>query len=332
MENIPLGLLTVFLASLLQGTFALFLKYAKPLKWENFWLIYSITGVFLAPLLFALMVIPNFFQVLNAAITQTNLIPPLFFGALWGIGSVLFGISASRIGLSLTYTIILGLTTFLGTILPLFINRTLPAKNPLIFLIIGLIFILAGIITSGYSGYLRNKSSQVVKGGIILGLFLAFISGLFSPLLNIAFITAKNIAVIAQNFGASPANSTAITWVIILSGGFVVNSLYAIYLLAKNDSLTLYRKINFKILLASAAAGVFWYGSVALYGLATVKLGKLGASVGWGIFISLSIVISNLWAVKNGEWQGSKKAFSYQIKSIALIIIGIAAIAASTLS
>lgn len=332
MQDSLFGLLLILSASILQGTFALFLRFAKPLAWENFWVIYSIVGVLLSPIILAAIVVPNFNQALLYSLTNNNLLLPLLFGGLWGIGSILFGLSATRIGLSLTYTIILGLTTLIGSILPLFINGTVPQGRVLLFLVLGLTFMLFGIILSGYSGYIRDKNSKIVEKSIIIGLTLAVISGVFSPLLNIAFVTGKGITQTAQDFGASSTNATALTWVIALFTGFLVNIIYAIFLLFRNKTAHLYLKINFRILLAAIAAGIFWYGSVALFGLASVKLGNLGPSIGWAMFISASIVISNLWAVKLGEWKSSKKAFSYQIVATTLIVIGIATIAISSFS
>lgn len=41
------------------------------------------------------------------------------FGFLWGIGGILFGLSVSYVGLSLTYGIVMGLAGSIGSLVPL---------------------------------------------------------------------------------------------------------------------------------------------------------------------------------------------------------------------
>lgn len=330
MNETVFGLFIVIVSGFLQGSFALFLRYMKPLKWENFWGIYSLIALFLGPVLLAIVLVPNFSDALFS-IPPTDFPLPILFGALWGIGSILFGLSVIRLGLSLTYTIILGLTTAIGTILPLFITRAPLKEQTLLLLVLGLLFVMSGIILSGYSGILRDKKQNISTKDMLGGLTLALISGIFSPMLNVGFITGKPIALVAQNYGASVSNSTALVWVIVLFAGFLMNISYVTYLLFKNNSVNLFKKINSKILLAVSASGIFWFASFALFGIASVKIGKLGPSIGWAILISLSIVVSNIWGIKFGEWKNSKSALPYQIKSILLIVIGVGLIAASAL-
>lgn len=330
MNETVLGLFIVIVSGFLQGSFALFLRYMKPLKWENFWGLYSLIALFLGPVLTAMILVPNFSKSLSS-IPLTDFPLPILFGALWGIGSILFGLSVIRIGLSLTYTIILGLTTAIGTVLPLFITRAPLKEQTLLLLVLGLIFVISGIIFSGYSGILRDKKQNIPTKGVAVGLVLAFISGIFSPMLNVGFITGKPIALVAQNYGATAVNSTALVWVIVLFSGFLINISYVIYLLFKNNSVSLFKKINSKILLAAIASGIFWFGSFALFGIASVKIGNLGPSIGWAILISLSIVVSNIWGIKFGEWKNSKSALSYQMKSILLMVLGVGLIATSAL-
>ena len=318
------------LATLIQGTFAVFLRYMAPLKWENFWGIYSLVALLIGPVLLAFLVNPNFFQVLTS-IPSENLRYPILFGALWGVGSILFGLSAVRIGLSLTYSIILGMTTLIGTLLPPLINKIIPSGLTLNLLVFGLILITLGVIVSGYAGVLRDQRNKKIKRDIIIGLALAFFSGLFSPLLNVAFITGASIAAISKNNGVAPEYATFLVWAVVLFGGFVVNFGYVLFLLIKNKTFSLYSKMSRSNFLAALASALFWLISSLMFGISTVKIGKLGPSIAWAIFISFSIVISNLWGIRFGEWTGAKRALKYQIKSIILISIGVGFIAYSAL-
>lgn len=327
--NEILGFILVLIAGLSQGTFAIFFKYTSPLKWENFWGLYAIVALILGPVIFAFLLIPNFFRILPLVPVQL-LFVPMLFGAIWGVGSVLFGISLIRIGLALTYTIVLGLVTIIGTVLPIFINNIHINVQAQYFLISGLIITLLGIILSGYAGVLRDGLGKFNKS-LMVGFLVAVVSGIASSMLNVAFVSGGGIAKIAHTQGVSLANASSLIWVVVLFSGFLVNIGYVLYLLVKNKTVPLYKKMTLKILLAIIAAGILWYMGFALFGLSANMLGKLGPSVGWAILISLSIVISNVWSIKFGEWKNSDKALNIQLKSLGLIIIGIVSIAISVL-
>lgn len=328
-NSLIFGFLLILIAGFTQGTFAIFLKYMHPLKWENFWGLYVIVSLILGPVIVASFLIPNLFHIISL-IPISFMVIPMVFGAIWGIGSLLFGISLVRIGLALTYTIVLGLVTVIGAVLPILINHTQMSVQSLTFLVLGLIIILSGTVLSGYAGVLKDGLGKLNKS-FKIGILLAVISGITSSMLNVGFVSAGSIVKVAQQHGISVANTSSLIWVIILFGGFLVNIGYVLYLLIKNKTIGLYKKINLKILLAAIVAGVFWYVSFALFGFAANILGNLGSSVGWAMLISLSIVISNIWGITFGEWKGSPNALKTQIRSIGLIIIGTISIAISAI-
>lgn len=330
MNVVFFGFILVIISSFLQGTCLLFFKYMKPLKWENYWSIYCVVGLILSPVFASWILVPRFLSAI-LSIPIGSLYLPLLFGALWGTGSILFGLSLVNLGLSLTYSIILSLTTVIGSIIPLFINHVILNKGSLSLLIFGLIFVLFGMALSSYSGKIRGEEQKTTKGKFMLGLFLAILSGVFSPMINIGLVTSKGIAQAAENFGASSTNSSFLIWVVLLFSGFLVNISYTIYLFIKHKSMGLFKKVNLKVFLAGLASGTFWFAGFGLFGIAAAKIGKLGPSVGWAILISLTIVVSNVWGIKSGEWKASKKALNYQLKSIALIVLGVALIASSAL-
>lgn len=327
--NETLGLLLAILGGFTTGTFAIFLKYMSPLKWENFWGLYVFVSLILAPVIFASFVIPDFFRILSI-IPFNLMLVPMIFGAIWGIGNILFGLSLVRIGLALTYTIVLGLVILIGTVLPIFINNTQVSQHSVVFLVLGLPITLLGVILSGYAGIVRDGLEKL-DASLKLGILIAILSGITSSMLNIGFVSAREITKIIQAEGISATNASSLIWVIVLFSGFLVNIGYVIYLLIRKKTMILYRKITLKIILAVFIAGVFWYSGTALFGFAANMLGSLGPSVGWAIFISLSVVVSNMWSIKFGEWKKSSKALNIQIKSLVLIVLGVISIAISAL-
>ncbi len=330
MNQVELAFFLIVIAGFLQGTFGIFIKNVAPLKWENFWAIFSFISYLLAPVIFAFVQVQNLFPILFS-LPFDSVILPLIFGCLWGIGSVIFGLCVIRIGVSLTYSIVLGLVTLLGAILPIFINNITFAPQALAFLIIGLSIVPIGVFISGYAGVIKEKKLNPKNKASIAGILLAVISGIFSSFLNVGFVFGKDISLHAQKMGVAEIDASALVLLVVVFGGFVTNFGYALYLMFKNNTVRVYKKLQAKIFFSILTASLFWFGSVALFGVNSIKLGSLGPSVGWAILFSLSIVISNVWGIKFGEWKGVAKALLLQFTALGLIIVGVVFIALSAL-
>ena len=85
---IPLAL--VIIASIFQGSFGLGMKFMAPLKWEAWWLVHAFIAMFLLPLAWAYMVVPDLFTVISNAPIE-SIFTGMLFGLLWGIGGIMFG-------------------------------------------------------------------------------------------------------------------------------------------------------------------------------------------------------------------------------------------------
>ena len=86
MSALFIGLAVVIAAALFQGSFAVPMAYARTWKWENSWMVFSVFGMIVLNLMFALISVPGLFGVYGAASTG-DLILPLVFGVIWGIGA-----------------------------------------------------------------------------------------------------------------------------------------------------------------------------------------------------------------------------------------------------
>lgn len=321
MDQIQLAFLLIIIGALLQGTFGIFIKNTAPLKWENFWAIFASIAYLFGPLLFAFFQVENLSAIVSSLPVNSAFLPMLF-GMIWGIGAITFGICVVRIGISLTYTIILGLVTLIGSILPIFINRVTLSGEAVTYLSLGLLIIIGGVLLSGYAGVLKDKILKPQIKPPLGGILLAFVSGIFSSFLNIGFVLGKDISLYATQTGVPDTNASALVWLVVLFGGFMTNFGYAVYLLLKNKTLTVYRKLSMRTFFPILVSGGFWFGSFALFGIGSTKMGSLGPSVGWAMLISLSIVVSNIWGIQFGEWKGVKKALNIQLSSLGLIILG----------
>ena len=119
-NNIGLGLGLALLGGFLQGSFALPMKRMSAWRWENTWLVYSVAGMVVLPWLMALATVAHLGEVLHRA-RGTTIFEVALFGFGWGVGSTLFGLGISRVGMALTFAIVLGITASLGSLVPLVI-------------------------------------------------------------------------------------------------------------------------------------------------------------------------------------------------------------------
>ena len=115
--------LLIIFASVFQGSFGLGMKYMEPLKWESWWLVHVTIAMVIIPVIWAAIVVPEFTTVIDEAFTNPEVIAvvysAIFFGFLWGIGGIMFGVSVPYIGLSLTMGIVMGLAGSVGALIPL---------------------------------------------------------------------------------------------------------------------------------------------------------------------------------------------------------------------
>ena len=82
MEFAFLPLALVLFASIFQGSFGLGMKFMAPLKWEAWWLVHSVVAMVALPLIWALLVVPDLFDVIAAAPSEAIWMGMLF-GLLW---------------------------------------------------------------------------------------------------------------------------------------------------------------------------------------------------------------------------------------------------------
>src|SRR5580692_1906422 len=113
------GIFLAILGGVCVGNCMLPLKRIRVWPWECIWLIFSLVFLMLVPCLIAAFVIPGWPH-LYASLGSAIWLPSLLFGFGWGIAQVLFGISVVRLGMSLAFTVVIGLGTVFGTLIPLF--------------------------------------------------------------------------------------------------------------------------------------------------------------------------------------------------------------------
>jgi L-rhamnose-H+ transport protein len=304
-----IGFLLVMLAALLQGTFVLPMTLVRQWSWEHTWATFSLLGMLVFNWIITLLLVPNIFAVYSAAPARDLCILALF-GLGWGVGAVLFGLGMERLGMALGYPIIMGLIASLGALIPLlvFFPQTIFTGRGLI-LLAGTALVIFGISLCSIAGSRRAPDAAKSSAGpsaFKIGLAIAVFAGILSCLPNVGMTFAGNVIHSAEALGVSPASSGNTVWALLFTLGCVANLAYCVYLMISKQTLGQYfNRETPRNLALSAAMSLMWIGSFYLYGAGAAKLGRWGAIAGWPLFISLSIVVGNLWGLWRGEWQGA---------------------------
>jgi L-rhamnose-H+ transport protein len=320
------GLALSIVAGVMAGNCMLPAKFARSWKWENIWLIFSVVSLVILPWSLALSLVGHLGET-YLSLSPSQFIAPLLFGAGWGIAQVLFGISVTRLGLGIAYSIIVGLGAVLGTLVPLFVQKQKTLSIPILILLLAAVVVMGlGIALTAWGGHLREKSAQPIRSllprkGYLSSVLLAVLCGIMAPMLNYAFAFGQDIARHAVALGNSPVLAAYSVWPIALAGGFVPNLVYSVYLLRRNRSASTFLS-PFPDFLWSTLMAVLWMGAFALYGMSAVFLGALGTSIGWGLFQIFMITTAIFSGVLTGEWKGAPgRARAYLVVGLALLIL-----------
>ena len=330
-EQILIGLLLVLSGGVLNGSFAVPMKRTSVWRWENIWLVYSVIGMVILPWIWALITIPHLTQVYHLA-SWSTLVMVGIFGFAAGTGSMLFGLGITRLGMALGFAIILGISSALGSLLPMAIlhpERLLTRAG--LILIGGTLLVVLGIAFCSIAGRRRERETNAgtETGGhsqFLVGLIICIASGIFSAMFNFAFVFGKELQDTSLSLGANPSATANSIWALSLVAGFLANGGYCVYLLRKNHTWGMFssRQASSKDWLGGGLMGLLWYGSVACYGMGAAWLGTLGGIIGWPMFMAMIIITANLWGVITGEWaKASRGSFAYAWSGMGVLLLAI---------
>ena len=337
-QSFWIGIVLIMVAGLMAGDCMLPLKFNRAWRWENTWLIFSLISLVVLPWILALCLVNHLFQTYTA-LTASQFAIPILFGAGWGIAQVLFGVSIQRLGLALSYAIVVGLGTLLGTLVPLFVQHRAQVDRVTLFEVLaGIAVMLIGIGLSTWAGQIRERgvhertstknadpanSQSSVTSGYLTAVLLAILCGLMAPMLNFSFAFGQDITHQAVRLGNSELRAVYAVWPIGLAGGFLPNVAYSVYLLRRNRTWKMFR-LSWPDALLPILMGVLWMGAFALYGMSSTYLGSLGTSIGWALFQIFMIMAATLSGVFAGEWKSAPR------KSIMLLVLSIACLTTAT--
>jgi L-rhamnose-H+ transport protein len=340
-----LGLLLGLLSGVMTGSFSLPMKKTVRWSWEATWLIWSICALLIVPWLIAFATVPNVLSVFSDA-KVSDMFLVYVFGLCWGLGAVFFGQSIAMIGISLSFALCIGLATALGALIPMLKNPQVFQTAAGMWSTAGIFVMVVGVAICAVAGHFKEKQQKDVAGGeaeaensvskpaggMLLGLVLATLGGIFSSMLNFAFNFSGSITEASLALGASKTSASDPVWAITLLGGLTTNVVYCSFLLFRNKTWCDYKKRQTTShWFLAALMGAIWMPSIALYGRAAVLMGDLGGSAGWGLYMGVVILISNVWGFVTGEWKGIHgKPIKLIIAGVVLLLIAICIIGYAT--
>lgn len=331
------GFLLTVIAGVIVGSFSLPMKKTVRWAWENTWLVWTFTALLGLPWILALITVPDLLSVYKTVPPETLRMVYLF-GVVWGLGALLFGQGIVLIGMSLAFAINVGLVTVLGTLVPLVTNPGAVLTPGGMTISAGIAMMVIGVILCAKAGSMKevqaaksaNSGENKSPSGFGKGLLFCVLAGVFSSMINFAFAFGGQISEAATHAGASAGAAVDAIWAVTLLGGFTTNLIYCVWLLFRKRSWENYRiKGTASYWPLAILMGVLWFGSLPIYGRGAVLMGSLGVSAGWGIYMGLCVLMSNLWGIFTGEWKdGRGRPLQVMISGqifllIAIIIIGI---------
>jgi L-rhamnose-H+ transport protein len=318
-----LGLIIIAIGAFCQSSCYVPINKIKSWSWESYWLVQGIFAWLIFPFLGALLAVPaghTLYEVYASNPSAT--LWTMFFGILWGVGGLTFGLSMRYLGVALGQSIALGTCAGLGTILtPLFTGHPEDLTMPII---VGVVITLLGIAIIGIAGSMKSASlseeekKEAVKDfNFTKGILVALLAGFMSACFAIGLGKGESLCFETTD----PMFKTLPATFMVTLGGFLTNAIYCFFQNAKNKTWNDYGKTSLYVnnILFCALAGVLWYSQ--FFGLSLGK-GFLTSSpvlltFSWCILMALNVTFSNVWGIILKEWKGCSN------KNVAILILGI---------
>ena len=318
------GLIYHWIGGLAAASFYLPFKRVKGWAWETYWLIAGVFSWILAPIVLAALLVPDLWSVLSATSGRT-LALVYFWGVMWGVGGLTFGLSMRYLGIALGYALALGLCTAFGTLVPPLFSGELARvthDRALQIVVLGVGVCLIGIVFSGMAGVSKereltqeHKREVISEFNFVKGLIVATFAGVMSACFAYGLAAGKPIGDSAAAHLAAGGRSAL--WqnlpvlVVVLLGGFTTNFIWCVILNARNRTGHQYARAEGNAPLAanyalSASAGVIWYLQFFFYSMGQTKMGKYDFS-SWTLHMASIILFSTLWGIMLHEWAGTSR-------------------------
>jgi L-rhamnose-H+ transport protein len=332
-----LSIALMAIGSACAASFYVPIKKIKQWSWESYWIVQGMFSWLIVPALFAWLTAPSgaLGEIISQAPSSSKLWP-VFYGALWGIGGLTFGLSMRYLGVALGQSIALGLCAAIGTLLPPVMNgRNLFEDKAGTLMVLGVSICLAGIAVIGFAGSLKTKNmtegakrEAVKEFALKKGILIALLAGVMSACFNFGLTAGRPLQESALALGTNPLFAKNPVIMFVTLGGFFTNLIYCVFLNIKNGTGKDYISVSWQILINnlifSAIGGTLWYLQFFFMGMGESKLPLTMVAFSWSILMAMNIAFSNIWGIILREWKGAG------LKTILVLTVGIALLILST--
>jgi L-rhamnose-H+ transport protein len=200
-------------------------------------------------------------------------------------------------------------------------------------ILLGVAVCVAGIAVSGRAGIRKegevseaDKKATIAEFSLGRGMAVAVACGVMSASMAYGIAAGKPIAAAALAHGAPSLWQNLPVLIVILTGGFLTNVVWCVFLAAKNASAGDYARAGAPLranYLLCALAGLTWYLQFFFYSMGTTRMGPYDFS-SWTLHMASIIIFGTLWGVALHEWRGTTPG------TRRLVAAGLALLIAST--
>lgn len=254
MANPFLGVVFHWLGGLASGSFYVPYRGVKQWAWEVYWLVGGFFSWIIAPWLMASLLTHDLLGVLRQQSPGT-LWWTYFFGAMWGLGGLTFGLTMRYLGMSLGMGVALGYCAAFGTMVPPIAKSlvsTIPVEaslgdivssTPGLITLGGVGVCLMGIFIAAMAGLTKErempaeeKKKAIAEFNFTKGILVATFSGVMSACFAFALTAGNPIGEASKAAGTSAIWSGLPKLVVVLLGGFTTNFAWCLLLNLKNKT------------------------------------------------------------------------------------------------
>ena len=320
--NSLLGMLIFCGGGFAGATFLLPARGVRGWAYESWWLVYVFVGHICCPALICWLTVPDFWSAVMSA-PPSVLAQCVFFGAIWGVGGLTWGLMVRYLGIGLGLAIGCGLCAATGTLIPPIVQghaADLVKDAGAITVLAGVVGSLVGIVFVGLAGKIKEdelpaeiKKAAVAEFDFRKGMVVALVSGVCSACMNFGLqsggVIEKAAYDAAVKAGAVSAGAP-FPWqgmpviMVVLWGGFSVSALWCLQQNRKHHSFGDYVRQPLRNVVLCASIGVLWVMQFVCTKAGEPLMGEL-KYISFAVMMASTIFFSTIVGVVVGEWKGT---------------------------
>ena len=244
--NPVLGVFFHWLGGLASGSFYVPYRGVKNWSWETYWLAGGFFSWIIAPWVLAFLMTRDLTKVLAEAPGST-IFWAFFFGLLWGVGGLTFGLTMRYLGLSLGMAVVLGLCAAFGTLMPpifrgVFMSEVVGTPSGRMILL-GIFICLLGIAAAGVAGIYKEREMSPEEQKAVIkefslnkGIAVAVLSGVMSSCFAYGLAAGDPIKALTLKHGTPVLWQGLPVLIVVLVGGFTTNFIWCLILNIRNKT------------------------------------------------------------------------------------------------